>query len=456
MTYNYRYLARIIIEATTPIVIKSGEKNILTDAVVLRDVNGLPYVPGTSIAGVVRHAWIDAGRDYKVLFGYQEKKEGEGSKIIFSEGRILNSQGIVIDGLHDKMSDSLLKEYKQLPVRQHVRITEKGVAKDAGKYDEEIVYKGTRFCFEMEMIGQKGDGEKFDELLDILQNQTFRLGSGTRSGFGEIKVVQYQKRSLCLLKQLDCYLSKSSNLEDNKVWYDEVAPIEGKIKKNEDWTKYELELKPEDFFLFGSGFGDEEADMTPVKEKVVTGWEDGHAKLEEGYYLCPATSIKGAIAHRVVFHYNRKKGRFADDEKMTAEDCKKCLVENNEAVKSLFGSEGDERGNGKLRGNVIISDLYMDKVTEKILNHVAIDRFTGGAIDGALFSEKVVYGSKKDLKIDIWANMENMDIDVVQAFELTLDDIRKGMLPLGGGVNRGHGIFTGTIKKNGSELCVER
>jgi len=202
MTYNYRFLARIIIEAATPIVIKSGEKNILTDAVVLRDVNGLPYIPGTSIAGVVRHAWIDAGNDYKDIFGYQEKKEGKGSRIIFSEGRILDSQGIVVDGLHDEIVDSLLKEYKQLPIRQHVRITEKGVAKDTGKYDEEIVYKGTRFCFEMEMIGKNDDGERFDELLKILQNQTFRLGSGTRSGFGEIKVVKCQKRSLCLSEQL--------------------------------------------------------------------------------------------------------------------------------------------------------------------------------------------------------------------------------------------------------------
>lgn len=455
MTYNYRFLARIIIEAATPIVIKSGEKNILTDAVVLRDVNGLPYIPGTSIAGVVRHAWIDAGNDdYKDIFGYQEKKEGKGSRIIFSEGRILDSQGIVVDGLHDEIVDSLLKEYKQLPIRQHVRITEKGVAKDTGKYDEEIVYKGTRFCFEMEMIGKNDDGERFDELLKILQNQTFRLGSGTRSGFGEIKVVKCQKRSLCLSEQLDCYLSKSSNLEDNKVWYDEANSVEGKVIENKSWTKYELNLEPEDFFLFGSGFGDEEADMTPVKENVVT-WENGHAKLKEGCYLCPATSIKGAIAHRVAFHYNRMKGdRFAD--KMIVEDREKYLGKNNEAVKLLFGSEGDEKGNGKLRGNVIVSDLYIDKVTEKILNHVAIDRFTGGAIDGALFSEKTVYGSNKELKIDILANMENMDIDVVKAFKLTLDDICKGMLPLGGGVNRGHGIFKGKIKENGRQICVER
>ena len=135
---NYRYLARIIIEAATPIVVKSGEKNILTDGVVLRDVNGMPYIPGTSIAGVVRHAWKDAGMDVKEIFGFQEEKNGEGSKVIFTEARILDSLGIVVDGLQP-ISDSLLLDYKQLPIRQHVRITEKGVAADKGKFDEEIV-----------------------------------------------------------------------------------------------------------------------------------------------------------------------------------------------------------------------------------------------------------------------------------------------------------------------------
>ena len=86
---------------------------------------------------------------------------------------------------------------------------------------------------------------------------------------------------------------------------------------------------------------------------------------------------------------------------------------------------------------------------------MAIDRFTGGAIKGALFSEKTVYGGN-ELKIKILVKMKDMDDDVVIAFEQTLDDICKGMLPLGGGVNRGHGIFTGTIKKNGGELCVKR
>lgn len=449
---NYRYLARIIIEAATPIVVKSGEKNILTDGVVLRDVNGMPYIPGTSIAGVMRHAWEDAKMDVEKIFGFQKKKDGEGSKVIFTEARILDSEGKVVDGLQ-QVSDSLLLEYKNLPIRQHVRMTHKGVAADKGKFDEEIVYAGTRFCFEMEMLGKESDSENFDKLLGILHNQTFRLGSGTRKGFGEIKLVSIWKKSLNIedAEDLDLYLSKSSNLEESCHWFGDEDKMECTANSN-GWTKYELCLTPENFFLFGSGYGDDEADMTPVKEKKVN-WENGIGQLSEYSYLVPATSLKGAIAHRVAFHCNRLQKKYAD--LLSENERESCVGKNNEAVRLLFGSEGNEKGEGKLRGNVILSDLYLsDNVQDKLLNHVAIDRFTGGAIDGALFTEKVAYRKTAMPVIEFWVN--KLSDDVQMSFELTLDDICKGMLPLGGGVNRGNGIFTGVIYKNGKELCVER
>jgi len=45
--FKHRYLARIIFQATTPLAVGSGEKDIMTDALVATDVNGLPYIPGT-------------------------------------------------------------------------------------------------------------------------------------------------------------------------------------------------------------------------------------------------------------------------------------------------------------------------------------------------------------------------------------------------------------------------
>ena len=52
--YQYRTLARVLITAESPIRIGSGEKDLVTDSLVIRDSNGLPYIPGSTLAGVIR------------------------------------------------------------------------------------------------------------------------------------------------------------------------------------------------------------------------------------------------------------------------------------------------------------------------------------------------------------------------------------------------------------------
>ena len=146
--YTHRFLARLVIEAKTPLAIGSGEKDIISDALVATDVNGLPYIPGTAIAGVVRSMLKQDGVDTDALFGFQKKDQGEGSQILFTEAKILNSKGEVVDGLNIEAvkKDSLLKKYVELPIRQHARINEKGVTVKGGKFDKQVVYAGTRFC----------------------------------------------------------------------------------------------------------------------------------------------------------------------------------------------------------------------------------------------------------------------------------------------------------------------
>ena len=111
------------------------------------------------------------------------------------------------------------------------------------------------------------------------------------------------------------------------------------------------------------------------------------------------------------------------------------------------------------RGKVIINDILMSKEkvsNDKIFNHVAIDRFTGGSIDGALFSEKVSYFNDKDdvFGLDIFVEpiKAGSDEKIMEAFENALTDICKGLLPLGGMTTKGHGMFTGKLIKNEKEI----
>src|SRR5574344_811423 len=301
--YTCRNIARIVIEAETPIVIGNGNSNIMTDSLVATDVNGLPYIPGTSISGIVRHA---IGEDKaKAFFGYQnprKSKDGWGSDIIFTDAKMVGEDGTVIDGINSTIdwSNDFYSHFKYLPIRQHVRINDKGTTDKGGKFDEQIVYKGTRFCFEIEMVSEKAGNEDFKKVINALRSGNLRLGSGTRSGFGDFKII----KDLCKEKEynlrnpeeLDLYLKKSSCLSEK--WEGGVLEY-GDINIDVPaYDKYELTLNPEDFFLFGSGMGDEDADMTPVREDYIT-WENKRATFHNDAVLIPATSLKGALSHRV-------------------------------------------------------------------------------------------------------------------------------------------------------------
>ena len=213
MKNQYRFLARIIIEAKTPLNIGSGNKGIKSDSLVLRDINGLPFIPGTTIAGLLRHS---LGNDADKYMGSQQM----GSPLVITEAKMLDSDGTVLDGIipQEKLRSEFLVNFRQLPIRQHAKIGHRGATVKGGKFDEEIVLKGTRFCFEMEMLSDKDDDTKFKEILNTLNSDTFRIGSGSRSGFGEIEVVgsqcQYKKIDLDNPEQKEWYLKKSSSLSE--------------------------------------------------------------------------------------------------------------------------------------------------------------------------------------------------------------------------------------------------
>jgi CRISPR/Cas system CSM-associated protein Csm3 (group 7 of RAMP superfamily) len=469
--FTKRFLARIVLEAETPLSVGSGNIDIITDAPVVRDVNGLPYLPGTSISGILRHAIGE--NNAKVIFGFQEtpkekaerakqeKKPTEklesidiGSKIIFTEGKMLDSKGIPIDGLQNiDWMDGYFSKFKNLPIRQHVRIDAKGVATHGAKFDEEVVYKGTRFCFEIEYVAEKNEDEtNFQNVLKQLTSNAIRFGGGTRSGFGEVKVINVKTKLIDFseLNELNDYLEKSSSLAEVKFW--EKATLFNEKVNDDNWLEYKLELEPEDFFLFSSGFGNENADITPVFEDFIS-WDSGFGEFKEKNILIPGSSIKGALSHRTAFYFNKHSNVFVEDLKQ--DEIEKHIGKNNVAVQTLFGSEGD-KVNGKTenqyRGNVMISDIIaIGDAKTKVLNHVAIDRFTGGAIDGMLFSEETVYGKGAKYELKLMVNKAALKDDkenkIKEAFESALNDICTGMLPLGGGVNRGNGIFNGKLIK---------
>lgn len=535
---QYKYIARFQIETSSALKIGSGEYGIIADRLIVRDVNGLPYIPGTSLAGVIRHEVESrdflSKQDFKVLFGYQEEltKEGRGSRIVFSPALMIGKDGQTVHEGLDNTIDEGHPYYnfsKNLADRDHVRINHKGAAVDKGKYEEEVIRKGTRFAFEIEMDGTKEEEVLWYKVLDLLHSPTFRIGGGSRKALGAFEVLE----NACKIKILDLgkatdmltYLNISSSFEHPLI---DWQTYQGNKQLGKKWEKMTIAIAPKDFFLFGAGIGDEEGqvDNLPKTENYFSWTADGPILMTtKSQLLIPATSIKGAIAHRTAFHYNALKENFIEKNKSldltdleneiiveqimeeidldhyledmeeTAEESKwdalittierkkyeettewrdieqtlldkaalfvfnDALVgEANPAVKALFGyakqakkksertsvANLEEKG---ARGKVIFSDIYKTfaPADTKIFNHVAIDRFTGGSIDGALFQEQAVTTDSIsfDLYIDTTA-FDATDQYIEKAFRLAIEDLKTGQLQLGGSTTKGHGVFLAT------------
>ncbi len=380
-------------------------------------------VLGTSIAGVLRKEFSKEKEDE--VFG-----KDTGSKVIFSNALLLDEKGKVQEGLLTQKSP-FLKIFDNLPLREHTAITDKGVAKDKSKFDEEVVYKGTKFKFSIEVLEEK---DSFVEIISLIQSPTFRLGGGSSKGFGKFEVEKIETTIIDTIEKLENYSSSLNDFDGEEIQ---------KIKqKRTSHIKYELHIKPDDFFMFGSGFGDKDADMTPVYEKVIN---DDYTGLTEKEILIPASSIKGALSHRTAFYFNKKQLELGKDHTKVGE--------GNEAVKAIFGHKKELKNKKELgqKGKILISDCFMkNQDNVKVFDHVSIDRFTGGAIEGALFQEKTI-ADDRVYAIEIYLKNEQID-EYKDAFESALKDIKTGMLALGGATTKGHGVFTGTLLRDGVEI----
>jgi len=160
----------------------------------------------------------------------------------------------------------------------------------------------------------------------------------------------------------------------------------------------------------------------------------------ESRLVVPWSGIKGAIAHRVAYHYNRIERRFATP-KTSAEQLAE-WAENNPAVIELFGQVKDD-GNGRA-GRVIGHDLHLVEQPISIMPHNSIDRFTQGVRDGLLFSEELVSGNSDPMTLSlVILDAAQADARALTALDRALEDLVHGRLALGGG--RSHGYCSGRI-----------
>ena len=464
MLYSYRHVLRATIEFTTPFLIGAGEGGEIADAVFVADANGLPAIPGSSLAGVLRAAFRVSCADVKQeerIFGFQHGDEGAGSLLRVSWACIHDENNRPVEGivLPECLDDAVLARAFNTEIRDHVRINSRGVSasESNAKFDEQALCAGHRFTFELELIGDEQSGKDWASLLALLRDPALRLGGKTRRGFGAFKVIALHQRSFDLRQDFHDYCNHPVRLAESSPVLPAVDVAA--MPAQQATVSVTLQLRPHGYWMIGGGYdladAAGEADMAPVRDCRIS-WDGNRGTVVDDLLYIPATSLKGALAHRVAFHYNALTGIFADQGYGEAS-----TGEGNTAVRALFGyckggpgSDGADVGDGQ-RGRILIDDCYLAAEPKaQLVHHVGIDRYTGGARDKVLFCERPLWqGNTMQLRLHI-CDAKSLEAKIKIALTRALHDLVSGRLQVGAGHGRGLGYFSGSMSWSGEGWSI--
>jgi len=411
---------RMTIECLSPLHCGSGVHSWMQDQPVIRDTFGNWTIPGTSLAGALRSLAekIDASLT-GTLFG------GEKASLFWSaDARLL-----------DYDNQPVLEKYLEgkevaLPMgpflRDHVRLdNESETAQKGGKFDEEIVPSGTRFAIEFAFDAwDRTDTEKelglFDQLCALAAAGAMPLGAHGTNGMGSYRVLKSECRDFDLhtFTGMQDWLRLSSGIDFSSDGGIPVTlPAAPVLSRNEGLSgTLTIPFEADGPLIVGGGSALKRDDDIVFAATPALDYEK---KRVTERFVIPGSSVKGAFRH-AMYGICLARGL----EKKGAE----------QAMNALFGYA---EGGSAQRGKLSFSEASLGDVRPLSVPHVAIDRFSGGALDGALFSEGPVW--KQGMPVSISVSFERLSPAEAALLFHALFDMAEGSLPLGGGSGRGCG-----------------
>jgi CRISPR/Cas system CSM-associated protein Csm3 (group 7 of RAMP superfamily) len=462
--HSQLHIARVVLEAVTPLSISTGSPDGVFDSALVRDANDLPAIPATSLAGVLRNLYTQqhgskaAQRlfgyqhrddlfgskgqrrfDAQRLFGYQHRDDGAASRLHVGWGHLLDSRGRAACGLllgreaqrlrDDPLLADVMAQQDNPNHRNRVRLTHRGAAADTGKFDRTVLPAGHRFAVELRLWTAPDETDDlWQSLLSLLGHPGLRLGGGVRAGLGRMHCIRLhtgrfdlrQPAQAQALARLGADPSATQGLDARPIpqfpvahWLDSTLSLDARPMPQfpgVDRLDSTLSLDAHNLWRIGQGDvaignigpDDKTPDLLPVTERRVV-WNNGRGQVNaQRELLLPATSLKGVLAHRIAFHARRFAGRWADQEHARDRDGHPIPPPE---VLALFGQIKDKAEAGQApqgwAGCLFIDDTYLPIHQSARLMHNSIDRFTGGVREHMLFEEENVYGGQATVHLSI-------------------------------------------------------
>lgn len=391
------YAAEIYLES--PLCIASGEEE-YTDKDVIRDWDGAPFIPGSSLAGAFRSFCQEQGMDVQEVFGYTKEASGSMSALWICD-------------LHFE---------KEVPaaIRDGVRLEQK-VAVTKGKYECEVLEEGNGILHMSAMIWREGQQEKVEQAIRLsfgaIGRGELRLGTQKNRGFGKLRIgrvyrrefgpaevsqwLEFDKEDLSNEKY---EVSRSDWMQSSNRYVELQAPLE--LRGGLSIRRYAT--------------GENLPDFTSLTKRK----EGGDVPV------IPGSSWKGAIRERMC-EILRKLQVWS--------------VLQGECLE-MFGyvSEEEEADAEIARpSRVIVSESVLLDYVWLNTTRNSISRFENATVDTALYTERTAVGGTTCLEILVKTS-EDRGEWFVGLLLLALRDLQNGYLAVGGNTSVGRGIFKGT------------
>lgn len=387
---------KIVFELAAPLAIGSGD-NESTDKDLIRDANGCPYIPASSITGVIRDILTKNNKDkVKEYFGDVEINRGKNEDVYISESRIVFYDATISAGT------------PRITVRDSVALDDYKTAKKGAKFDMEVLEPGVEFTTFIEQNYTSDAYEDYGlEIARVFLYGNPVFGGKSMRGYGAICNAAVSERTFDLGTDAEDWL-KFDLYDAGAKWRN----CEISDKQEESLKEITIHLK-----LKGG------LSIRRYTTKVSRG-ENSEPDMEqltvgkEQIPVVPGTSWAGAISQRMK-EFSIKKAERG----------------------SIFGFVEGEGKDSKARSKISFSESQIQGGDFKIISRNSIDRFTGGTVDGALYTEKTYYGGETDLKMG-WHSNESMTDLEKKALAAALTDLHFGFLSIGGETSIGRGIFT--------------
>jgi len=409
-----RIVYQLVLELETPTHIGSGESGGVLDMPLLRDPgDGRPMITGATLAGALR-AYL-AKSDPKAaeeLFGVVTAGESRESWVRVGNARLIDADTNTI-------------------VRDGVGINPVNRAASAKlKYDLELLEAGTTFVFDLELLLPQG-GSNYEDLMKKAisgLNGSIRLGKRKRRGFGKVKIQSGKVWKYDLPKDLIRWL-ESPKSEASEEWKKiDLAQLSSPAVAAFQDFQVELTCTLESSLLIRAvpSAIDPGTKNLPDQEMIrASRTVKRNGRIErQTQMIIPGTSLAGVLRARLE--------RIANTLKPGS---------GKEWASRLFG-EGHQSNGAFHSSRIWVDETVIEQPNEWVHTRVKIDRFTGGAAHGALFSEGLLLPSEKT-SFTLKFHLDGADKEEARMLLLLVKDLWTADLPVGGEAGVGRGRLRG-------------